>query len=163
MSREFLSCDWGTSSFRIRWIENGHLVREYRDDTGCKTLFEEGLASGDKSPERRAALYEAFLKQTMDGWGVYSSRVGHPMPLVISGMASSSIGWRELSYASVPLNLDGSNLRFETISWDQPGWIGNTYLISGVATEDEIMRGEETEAIGLLSGSANVESCILVL
>jgi 2-dehydro-3-deoxygalactonokinase len=81
-----------------------------------------------------------------------------PMPLVVSGMASSTIGWREVPYAQVPLRLDGSNLQFEHVSWDHP-----TYLISGLATEDEMMRGEETEAIGLLHDFPRSARCLLIL
>jgi 2-dehydro-3-deoxygalactonokinase len=66
-------------------------------------------------------------------------------------MASSTIGWMELPYASAPIQLDGSNLRTQLVSWNHPSFVARTCLISGVATDCEIMRGEETEAIGLLS------------
>lgn len=118
------------------------VVREYRDSTGCKVLFD-STGQGD-----RPAGYSGFLRGVLSRWEPSSL----PLPLVISGMASSTIGWKELPYARVPLRLDGSTLRWEALSWDRPGWIGMTYLISGSSTENDIMRGEETEAIGLLQG-----------
>jgi 2-dehydro-3-deoxygalactonokinase len=42
-------------------------------------------------------------------------------------------------------------------------WDRMTYLISGVATGEEILRGEETEAIGLLHDFPSVEKCLLIL
>jgi 2-dehydro-3-deoxygalactonokinase len=155
MPREFLSCDWGTSSFRIRWIRDSEVVREFHDKTGCRTIHEEAIASG----EQRPVLYERFLRKVLSNWPPAENR----LPLVISGMASSSIGWIEVPYAPVPLKLNASDLRSEKISWNKPGWLGETYLISGVATENEMMRGEETEAIGLLDEGSGATPSVLVL
>jgi len=154
-ARAFLSCDWGTSSFRLRWIEGGQIIREQRENPGCKAVFEQAPASGPA----REALYARFLRGALDGW----APAAEPLPLVISGMASSTIGWRELPYARAPLRLDGSNLRYEMLAWDQPPWVSRTFLISGLATDEEIMRGEETEALGLLNGVPTDEDCVLIL
>jgi 2-dehydro-3-deoxygalactonokinase len=78
-------------------------------------------------------------------------------------MASSSIGWEELPYARTPLGLDASNLVFKRLDWPKPSSISETYLLSGAATDDDIMRGEETEAIGLLSQIPPTEHCVLIL
>jgi 2-dehydro-3-deoxygalactonokinase len=152
MSRAFLSCDWGTSSFRIRWVENDCVVHEFRDATGCKAIYDQ--ADGNARGER----YEKFLRGVLESWTL--KLPVDPIPLVISGMASSSIGWMEIPYGAIPLKLDGSNLRFETMAWNSPRWVANTYIISGVATKREIMRGEETEAVGI---GAEEEICLLVL
>jgi 2-dehydro-3-deoxygalactonokinase len=60
-------------------------------------------------------------------------------------MAGSSIGWKELPYARLPFRLDGSDAVVEEIEPD-------TFLISGVRSEDDVMRGEETELLGLEIG-----------
>jgi 2-dehydro-3-deoxygalactonokinase len=145
MNHRFLSCDWGTTSFRIRWVEPDlRIVREQRSETGCKTVYEQAQSSG----RDRAELFAEFLSKRLREWDGFASEV---MPLVISGMASSTVGWRELPYLQGPLNLDGSNLRSEKIHWDAPRWINDTFLISGVAIHPEMMRGEETEAIGIVA------------
>jgi len=66
-------------------------------------------------------------------------------------MASSSVGWRELPYAKTPFPLDGSGVRSDELTWSKPEWLGPVHLISGVATACDMMRGEETEIIGLMS------------
>lgn len=162
MTREYLSCDWGTSSFRLRWVHADDLrvIRECRDQAGCKSIFDQSIAAGSNA-EARAELYAKFLWRALEPWAQNAANSG-PIPLVISGMASSTIGWKELAYASAPLHLDASNLRFEKLEWEKPKWVRATYLISGLATGEEIMRGEETEALGLLADSA-VESSLLIL
>lgn len=64
------------------------------------------------------------------------------LPVVISGMASSTIGWRELPYARLPFALDGRD-----VVWERPE--GRMFLISGLRGETDMARGEETQAIGL--------------
>jgi 2-dehydro-3-deoxygalactonokinase len=157
---QFLSCDWGTSSFRLRWIsgQNHEIIRQYRDEAGSRSLFERS-----QKGESLAHAYETQLRDVLNSWDNHAREVREPLPLVISGMASSSIGWRELPYAAAPLKLDGSNLSFAKLDWKKPEWIGTTYLLSGVATQVEIMRGEETEAIGLLSELPQKQSLTLVL
>jgi 2-dehydro-3-deoxygalactonokinase len=155
VTRQFLSCDWGTSSFRIRWVAKGEIVREFQTKDGCRSIHDEALPSG----EHRAVLYERFLRRALSNWPPSTD----PLPLVISGMASSSIGWLELPYAATPLKLNASNLRFQRLEWNKPGWLAETYLISGLATDNEIMRGEETEAIGLLDEASGTTPSVLIL
>ena len=66
-------------------------------------------------------------------------------------MASSTIGWLELPYAGLPAPLDGTKLKTQRLSWNKPTSVGDTWLVSGLASSADIMRGEETEAIGLLN------------
>jgi 2-dehydro-3-deoxygalactonokinase len=157
MSRNggFLSCDWGTSSFRIRWVADGEIAREFHDESGCRSIHQEAIASGE-SP---AVLYERFLGRVLSKWPPSAK----PLPLVISGMASSSIGWVELPYAKAPLKLDATDLRFQRVEWSKPAWVDGTFLISGLATENEIMRGEETEAIGLIDEVNGDAPSLLIL
>jgi 2-dehydro-3-deoxygalactonokinase len=151
---EFLSCDWGTTSFRLRWIDDGKILREHSDQTGCKALF-------DSNAENRADAFAAHLRNAISKLDLPNSRT---LPLVISGMASSTIGWRELPYAQLPLPLDGTHLRVELLQWDSPPQITQTFLVSGAATENEMMRGEETEAIGLMAALANkITDALLIL
>ena len=87
-----------------------------------------------KSPEE----FRIALGTAMDS-------LGAAKPIVISGMAGSSIGWKELPYARLPFRLDGSDAVVNEIEPD-------TFLISGVRSEDDVMRGEETELLGLEIG-----------
>ena len=79
-------------------------------------------------------------------------------------MASSTIGWVELPYANAPLRVDGTDFNVQRITWEGPPWIGETFLISGVATATNMMRGEETEMAGLLHEARDdAKSALLVL
>src|SRR5690606_12840552 len=70
------------------------------------------------------------------------------IPLVISGMASSSIGIREIPYASLPFSTEGNDISAEHIA-ATPALPHDIYLISGVKSDDDVIRGEEIEVIGL--------------
>jgi len=126
---EFTGCDWGTTNFRVRIVSGDSVLKELRTDQGASAL---------RSPED----FRAALAQAMDTLGAAG-------PVVISGMAGSSIGWKELPYARLPFRLDGSDAVVVEI---EP----KTFLISGVRSEDDVMRGEETELLGLEVGREEV-------
>lgn len=153
MTQDFLSCDWGTSSFRLRWVSGPRreVIRELREPAGVKTLYEEAARTGAGIEAARARIFTSFLREKLAELlaGEESTQAG--IPLVISGMASSSVGWHELPYARIPFSLSGAGLGWHRLDWEKPGWLGPTYLISGVATGSDVMRGEETEIIGLMS------------
>ena len=138
---EFLSCDWGTTSFRLRWIKDGGVCKEYSDNIGCRALFSQ---SGEQLISREDA-FARHLRGVLRDWSS-----PQPLPLIISGMASSTIGWKEVPYAALPLNIDGSDLKVENLAWEHPALVAETWLVSGAASDSEMMRGEESEAIGLL-------------
>lgn len=125
MGFNFTSCDWGTTNLRVRIVRDDAVIKELRTEQGASTL---------KSPEE----FRTALGTAMD-------TLGAAKPIVISGMAGSSIGWKELPYALLPFRLDGSDAVVEEIEPD-------TFLISGVRSEDDVMRGEETELLGLEIG-----------
>jgi len=165
---DFLSCDWGTTSFRLRWVcgAERNVVREIREPAGIRSLYDEAVRGGAKNEAERAEVFARFLRGKLEELLAHENPSPRPMPLVISGMASSSVGWRELPYARTPFPLDGSGLRSQELIWNGPGWLGPTYLFSGVATEYEMMRGEETEIVGLMAEpdlAALRKDCLLIL
>jgi 2-dehydro-3-deoxygalactonokinase len=126
----FVSCDWGTSNFRLR-LYDGAVTGEFRSDEGTAKL---AAAGGDRAEAFRATLARGLV------------RLGAPgdLPVVISGMASSSIGWKELPYAKLPFAFDGRDAVWEKID-------DRVHLISGLRSATDILRGEETEALGLVA------------
>jgi 2-dehydro-3-deoxygalactonokinase len=120
MFLEFTSCDWGTTNLRVRRVVDGCVVREF------------GSASGVAQVEGNFAT---VLQEAME-------TIGAKPPVVISGMAGSSIGWCELPYAELPFPLDGRGAVIREIE-------KGIFLVSGVCGNKEIMRGEETELLGL--------------
>ncbi|MFM7752267.1 MAG: 2-dehydro-3-deoxygalactonokinase, partial [Opitutaceae bacterium] len=84
------------------------------------------------------------------------------LPVVMSGMASSNLGWQELPYASLPAEIDGHTLHCV----DLPHAGRRVRLISGLRNETDVMRGEETELVGLFAHPARrglSEDCTVIL
>ncbi len=63
-------------------------------------------------------------------------------------MASSSIGMKELPYARLPFALDGGHVQLMYFR-EERVFPHEIMLISGVKSDHDVMRGEETQLIGL--------------
>lgn len=144
----FVSCDWGTTRLRLRAVEADDfaVAAEFRSLDGVAALARQFTA------DERPAGYRARL---VDGLHELASRCGAGLaaaPVVISGMAGSSIGWEELPYARLPLSLDGSQLAWRELDPIVTD-VGphRVVLISGACSETDVMRGEETEVVGLFT------------
>jgi 2-dehydro-3-deoxygalactonokinase len=159
---KFLSCDWGTSSFRLRLVSTAtnKVIDSVTASSGVKELHDQvhlrGVTRFDLFSQTATKHIETISK---------SNRL-HGEPLIISGMASSTIGWVEIPYAAIPFGVDGADLRVEDLTWVGPDGLGKTYIVSGVASEADMMRGEETQIIGLLADPALHrfrERCLVIL
>jgi 2-dehydro-3-deoxygalactonokinase len=153
---QFVSCDWGTSRLRLRLIElpQRRTLAEHTTDEGIQHL-----ARIHPAQHGRREFLAAVLERGIAALGVG----GQPdIPVVISGMASSTLGWRALPYASVPAPIDGSTLRF--VDFAQNG--RRVRLVSGLQAASDVMRGEETELVGLFANPARQhlgENCTVIL
>jgi len=71
------------------------------------------------------------------------------VPIVISGMVSSSIGMQEIPYAQLPFAVDGNGAK--TVTVDATDEFPNQVtLISGATNGEDVIRGEETQIIGIV-------------
>ncbi len=165
MNKLLLSCDWGTTFLRLRLVEcdEFRLLAESRSKRGVFSISEQGA-----SPSRRAEAFESALNSAVDELDLDDPSIVDGVPVVISGMASSSIGWRELPYAVTPFSLNGTDLSWAelpTIRTDR-GQGNKVFLLSGVRTATDVMRGEEVELIGLMSLPEYAEladTCLILL
>ena len=77
-------------------------------------------------------------------------RLGYALdntPIILSGMASSTIGMVDLPYKKIPFSTSGEDL--ETFIIDSSEKVKHTIvIISGARTADDVMRGEESKLIG---------------
>jgi 2-dehydro-3-deoxygalactonokinase len=147
----FLSCDWGTSSFRLRLIDfqENSVIHETKKNIGVKSVF---LKCDSLDQEARDKHFESFLiaecDQLLDAAHVSNDCI----TMMLSGMTTSSIGWIELPYANVPFPLDGDQAVIQSKEIrSKKGRRIQCQLISGIQTETEMMRGEETELMGVFS------------
>ena len=149
-----LSCDWGTSSFRLRLVraENAEIIAAKKSAKGIAATFNSLSAKEKNDPEERRHFYLRVIREA-----IYEIEQEHAIslagvPLVISGMASSSIGMAELPYKFLPFSVDGKGIRavhFEASA----GFAHPVLLISGVRSDDDVMRGEETQLVGIVPDS----------
>jgi 2-dehydro-3-deoxygalactonokinase len=150
--KNFLSCDWGSTSFRLRLVDAAawqHSTIEAKDK-GIVNVFQLWKQSGTGEQGR----FDFYLQVIGRHIRMLESQTGHSLknlPLVISGMASSSLGMMEMEYKKIPVFADGRDLEVKKIAGTKDV-MNDLYIISGARTDDDAMRGEETQLAGCEPG-----------
>jgi 2-dehydro-3-deoxygalactonokinase len=150
MKNSILCCDWGTSFFRLALltINDYQLIGEVHSKNGIVQMFNDWQETG--SPvSGKPEFFQAELKKQIVVLGNKLFVDMDHIPILLSGMASSSIGMEEIPYADLPFALDGSNAN---IKWFEPTeeFPHQVMLVSGVKSPKDVMRGEETQLIGII-------------
>lgn len=149
----FIGCDWGSSNFRLALLSReGEVIQEYADAGGVVALRQQGLDTDGLVSHLRDGLHALAARGNLD----ISS-----LPLIISGMAGSSLGICELPYAKLPFSSVCSG-QLVHAAGRLTGIPQNVSIIAGICSEDDVMRGEETEALGLIH-SAGLKEALLIL
>jgi 2-dehydro-3-deoxygalactonokinase len=147
----FIICDWGTSNFRLRLVDKDRqaVLGEMVNDQGIIATFEEWQREC-LAPEERLSYYLAALRRQIHFLQEELDRPLQGLPLILSGMASSHLGMMELHYKQLPVGTTGMDLYRKEIpaSDDFPHHL---VLVSGIRTDKDVMRGEETQLIGCIS------------
>ena len=141
-----LCCDWGTTSFRLRLTNlKADVIAETNSEKGILFYHNHWLSQNDDNLERRFDYYLQYIQSQI-------REIHHgleidiaTLPLVISGMAISSIGMINMPYENLPFSV-ASTTGFEC-RFQQNG--APILLVTGVCSTDDLMRGEETQMIGL--------------
>src|SRR5262245_28637605 len=119
--KKFLSCDWGTSSFRLRLIEidGNKIIAEENTSLGIANVFDLWKAAG-QSESLRFHFYLDSVSQCIKSLEKKLNYSLDGFPLVISGMACSTLGMIDLPYKEAPFCADGSDLitKFTAASGD---------------------------------------------
>ena len=141
-----LCCDWGTTSFRLRLTNlKADVIAETHSEKGILVHHNHWQSQKDDNPERRFDYYLQYIQSQI-------GEIRHnldidiaTLPLVISGMAISSIGMMNMPYENLPFSVaatTGFECRFQKNG-------APIILVTGVCSKDDLMRGEETQIIGL--------------
>ncbi|MCC4588472.1 2-dehydro-3-deoxygalactonokinase [Xanthomonas sp. NCPPB 1067] len=126
-----IAVDWGTSSLRAYLLDaNGAVLDHRRGSDGI-------LACQDR--------FAAVLSALIDGW---------EGPVLLSGMIGSRNGWVEQAYLPCPADtaaLAAAMRRYDDLLPGRTLW-----FVPGVSTGEhngvpDVMRGEETQLVGLLA------------
>lgn len=145
MIKQILSCDWGTTAFRLRLVNmpDGKVVAETTEGKGIAAVYNDWLQTGLPETER-ANFYKSILKIQADK---ITKGFSEKLPLIISGMASSSVGITELPYHDLPLAIAAENLQVVKIAADE-NFKHDIHLVPGLKTNKDVLRGEETILLG---------------
>ncbi|GAA4469896.1 2-dehydro-3-deoxygalactonokinase [Nibrella saemangeumensis] len=150
MENYLLCCDWGTSVFRLQVIHIADftvLAQEVSPD-GIATTFNSWKQQAGEDAVPKPEFFRRQLKTKIAGLANRASIPLDHVPMIISGMASSSIGMEDVPYAQLPFALNGS--RASVCYFDsQVDFPHEVYLVSGVRSGEDVMRGEETQLIGV--------------
>ena len=142
---KFLSCDWGTSTFRLRLVNTitHKVLDEVVSKQGIAETFQNWRATGLPEKER-IGFYTNILRGAVRQ---LSSDIDPITPIILSGMASSTMGLQEMPYQKFPFTWAVAQLPIQKIGENAP-FSHPLYLVSGFRTETDIMRGEETLLLG---------------
>jgi 2-dehydro-3-deoxygalactonokinase len=145
----FFSVDWGTSTFRLRLIDaaNRTVLVEIKADHGIAATFE-NWKQINQPEKNRIAFYQAYLFEQVEKIACNFDDSLNNTPIILSGMVSSSIGMLELPYKELPFCCDGSDLLLHTIPVQKEKGLYDIIIISGVKSQTDVMRGEETILVG---------------
>jgi len=151
----FISCDWGTSNFRLRLVETASLLVlvEHKTDQGVKVLYQNFLAQ-DKLGQTEYFL--AYLQDQIDKIGDARGAKN----VVTVGMASANIGLLELEYGKMPFDEAGKGINSKVIPLKNGM---DVILVSGIKDEAGMMRGEEIQALGLTKYLESYKNGMLIL
>lgn len=148
MKNYILCCDWGTTSFRLRLVDRHtyEVIGELLSPAGVAGTFR---AWKEQSELSRFDFYSGLLNASIRELADDSGNDLQHIPVIVSGMASSSLGMEEIPYANLPFDISGSQASYRIFkNFNGPG--APLILVSGVKSYEDVMRGEEAQLIGLL-------------
>ena len=156
-----ISCDWGTSALRLRLVDTASatVLAEVTTPEGIANTFEAWKKTG-KGEEERIVFYQSKLSEQIIKLEQQLRHSLDHIPLVISGMASSNIGMIELPYKEVPFAINEPGLTIKKTE-ATTRFKHSILLISGVKTNDDAMRGEETQLTGCLNENQTGEQLFI--
>ncbi len=133
----WIAADWGTSNLRLWGI-----------DANDRTLF--SLSSEKGMGRIGPADYPDVLAELLAG---HLPEDGTRLPLIVCGMAGAREGWREAPYLPLPARLD--TLGASAVRPLMPGDGIEAHILPGLCASapghEDVMRGEETQLLGLLA------------
>ncbi len=153
-SGKFVAVDWGTTRLRLRLLDG--------DRPHSPPLAE--VASAEGIGALRREEHEAVFLRNLDrlleaarsNRGDWTRAGGE---VYFAGMITSTLGWFETPYVRAPAGA------LELLAGRRTETAGGAriHFLPGIRTGEDVLRGEEVEAIGILGVSAEHEERTLVL
>ena len=151
----FISCDWGTTNFRLTLVkgESLEIIKEHVTNKGVKVLYDAFLKQ-DKDNQT-----DFFANYLLSQIKVFPKEYQNCL-IVSAGMVTSNIGLHNMDYAEIPFDSEGEKFVTKKIQLHNGLEV---LLISGVKNSQGMMRGEETQAIGLEAYLKPHKEAVLIL
>jgi len=155
-----LCCDWGTSNFRLSLfdIATDKVIGVVKSNQGIASIFD---AWQNNPSINRVHFFRTFLNSQVQRLAAKVARDLAEIPIVLSGMASASIGLQEVPYVKIPFSISQPELAVKHFPIDAT-FRNELYLYGGLRTSKDVMRGEEVQLLGL-SHLMNESACICLL
>jgi len=122
------------------------VIHEVKSADGIAATHEQWRESGE-GQGKRLAFYQTVLLRQIRRLQPPAGLSLQDLPVILSGMASSSAGMMELPYQTVPCDVSGSDLHRAALP-PTDGFPHSILLVSGVRTDRDVMRGEEVQLAG---------------
>jgi 2-dehydro-3-deoxygalactonokinase len=127
-------------------IAGAKIIAAENSDHGIAKVFE--LWKQGRQPEDgRFIFYLNIIGRHIDALRKKLNSSLDELPLVISGMACSTLGMIDLPYKELPFSTDGSDLITKLVEAGG-NFKHDIIFISGAKTDNDAMRGEETQLLG---------------
>jgi 2-dehydro-3-deoxygalactonokinase len=128
-----IAVDWGTSSFRAyRLSADGDVVERRSAPLGIMQV--------------EAGRFADALEAQIGDW-----LSAGEAPVIMSGMVGSRQGWAEVPYASCPAGAAEIAAGLREVRWSgRRAWIAPGLSSRDAAGVPDVMRGEETQILGVL-------------
>src|ERR1051326_6204720 len=155
---QILSCDWGTSSFRLRLLSGQGTPKILADRSNSRGITT--FTASDTSE------FESYLRMEAQRLFRSAGIRPRPLPIYLSGMITSTLGWKNLPYAELPFKLDGARAVTERDQLVSEYGSHEMTFISGVKSADDVLRGEESELIAVFADArfrSSAEASIAIL
>ena len=137
----YIAGDWGTTRLRL-YLYQAHVHTS--DSASCTKLLDSRNGSGISKIE---GDFEGHLFELIQAW---LDQYG-PMPVLLSGMVGSTIGWQQAPYLNCPA--DATQIaggRFTFISRGIEISILAGLKCQNMLGQPDVMRGEEMQLLGLM-------------
>jgi 2-dehydro-3-deoxygalactonokinase len=130
-----IAIDWGTSSFRAYRLGPDGTVQEKREaPLGILQL--------------KGAHFAGALESQVGDWEAAGEST-----ILMSGMIGSRQGWSEAPYVECPAGAAELAARLHPVEWrGKTLWIVPGLVVGRTTGVPDVMRGEETQLIGVLAG-----------
>ncbi|EAQ64985.1 putative 2-oxo-3-deoxygalactonate kinase [Marinomonas sp. MED121] len=128
-----IAVDWGTSNLRAYLLDQeGNSLDQRESNKGILNVV--------------PGQFETVLTNLVGDW------LQQGLPILMAGMVGSRTGWQEVDYQTCPLSLDslGEKLHWLETNLECPVAIVPGLQGRGISGCNDIMRGEETQLLGVL-------------